>query len=308
VGMAAAASAPALEESAREPAAAPWSPPKRDLRVVKSEAEEKQVKELLQLLWFEPKSLPRLRKAPDYKGILDALEERAPDKSLDEEGKDPWEAEDRREVFEIVAKAKLVDVKDVPDKVEGAVLDDGKFAPPLAVMMGEMELPFDEIEALRAAVTTATPLIGAQDEGLKAAVKVTHDLLQMPGLAASPSVAEGLYARIKEAFAREKKGLAPDYLEAQVERVLLSGRRYQKREVLGGTFLRFFLKTAGADQNIVGYLPEELGKKLPAFKRFRVRLLVEVHPQQDQFESQPHALRALAVARVGPSYEARKGG
>lgn len=309
VGMSAAASAPApVLEEPREPAAAPWSPPKRDLRVVKPEADEKQIKELLQLLWFEQKSLPRLRRTPAYKGILDALEERAPDKSLDEEGKDPWEVEDRREAFEILAKAKLVDAKDVPEKVEGAVLDDGKFAPPLAVMMGEMELPFDEIEALKAAVTTATPLIGAQDEGLKATVGITKELLQMPNLAASPSVAEGLYTRVKEAFLREKKSLAQDYLETQVERVLLSGRHYQKREVLGGTFLRFFLKTAGSDQPIVGYLPEEVGKKLPAFKRFRVRLIVEVHPQQDQFESQPHALKALAVARIGQSYEARKGG
>jgi hypothetical protein len=42
------------------------------------------------------------------------------------------------------------------------------------------------------------------------------------------------------------------------------------------------------------------------FQRFKVRVIAEVHLQQDQYESHPHALRAVALARVAPGGRAKR--
>ena len=55
----------------------------------------------------------------------------------------------------------------------------------------------------------------------------------------------------------------------------------------------------GQESPFVGYLPADVGKKLPMFKRFRGRLIAEVNLTEDQYEAAPQALRVLALARVG---------
>ena len=46
--------------------------------------------------------------------------------------------------------------------------------------------------------------------------------LARPALSPTPAVCEGLQTRIREAFVREKKALAADYLDRQTERALLT--------------------------------------------------------------------------------------
>jgi hypothetical protein len=41
-----------------------------------------------------------------------------------------------------------------------------------------------------------------------------------------------------------------------------------------------------------------LGKKLPLFRRLRMRTLVEAHFQADQYESHAAALKSVAIARI----------
>jgi hypothetical protein len=161
-----------------------------------------------------------------------------------------------------------------------------------------MELPFDELEALKAAMSTASPLVTPPDEGLRSAVQCAKDFVQTPGLSAAPAVSEGLTRRIREAFVKEKT-MPSDYLDTQMDRVLSMGRHYQKRTVLGGKYLRCLLWPPGEEQAVLGYLPEEVGSKLPMWKRFPARLIAEVHPAQDEHEAPAHAVRVLAVARVG---------
>jgi hypothetical protein len=315
-GSGAAIAAPSVEDGKRgsavaasnaaAAASAPWSLPKRDIRAVLADTsldavESEPAREMLQLLWFDPESVARVRRAPRWKKVLDDLERAPLDKDLDEAGagSEPWEVEDRREIRAVLARGDVTNATGVREALGGAIQKDGSFIAPLLLLVGDLELPFDELEALKAAVTTAAPLVTPADEGLKASVEIAKDFLRTPGLMAAPSVSEGLTARIREAFAREKKGLPADYLETQVERVLLGGRHYQKREVLGGTHLRCLLWLAGEQSALLGYLPENIAKKLPMFRRFRGRVIAEVHPAQDQYEVQAQALRVVALGRMG---------
>lgn len=254
----------------------------------------------LQLLWFDPESVPRIRRVSRWKKHLDELEREPLDRDIEggEGLKEPWEIEDRREVFEVMARAAPSDARGVEEALAEARRPDGKLVPPLVLMAGDLELPFDELETLRAAATIAASAITPADEDLRAAVDVADKFLGRPGLSATPVVCEGLHLRIREAFGRSKKSLPADYLERQTERVLLTGRHYQKRELLGATFLRALLWVPGEKAALVGYVPEELGKKLPMYRRFGARVIVEVHARQDQYEAQELALRVVVVGRV----------
>jgi hypothetical protein len=88
-------------------------------------------------------------------------------------------------------------------------------------------------------------------------------------------------------------------VEAQVERVLLEHRRYQRRAVFGGPHLRGLLKPEGASGAIPAYLPEALAEVLPMFERFGARVMVEAHLAVDQREAYPMALKVVALARIG---------
>ncbi|MDI1476397.1 DUF2169 domain-containing protein [Polyangium sp. y55x31] len=294
----------ALAASNAAAGAAPWSVPKRDLRPAITESEALGVepaREMLQLLWYDPESIARMRRVPAWKKVFEEIERspRSREVEIVDAAREPWEIEDRQEVFHVLAKAPRVDVKGVEEALESAIGEDGKFVPPMVLLAGEIEMPFDELEALKAAMSTAAPLVTAADEGLKAAVGVAKDFVQMPGLSAAPAVCEGLTTRIRDAFSREKKGLPADYLEQQMERVLLGGRHYQKREVFGGRFLRCLIWLPGEKGAIVGYLPEEVGKKVPMWRRWRGRVIGEVWPAQDQYEAGARAVKVVGVARVG---------
>jgi hypothetical protein len=52
-------------------------------------------------------------------------------------------------------------------------------------------------------------------------------------------------------------------------------------------------------RDVFGVLAD-LATMLPMYRRFKARLIVELHLQQDQHESHAYALRAVALARVAP--------
>jgi hypothetical protein len=119
-------------------------------------------------------------------------------------------------------------------------------------------------------------------------------------------MAEGLTARIKEAFAQSNRAWSAGYLEASVERALLGHRLFQKRTILGKPRLRCLFMTAAGGSPIPLYLPESLASHLPMFQRFRAAIAAEVQGQQDQYESHPAALLALALGRLIPAQGAEK--
>jgi hypothetical protein len=254
----------------------------------------------IQLVFYDVESMPRIRRTPRWRGLLLDLEKRPPDPDLEDPAfaKDPSEVEDRREIFEVLARGAPSIAIEINEALVAAVRDDGKLVSPLLLAAGELQLPFDEIETLRATVTTVTPLAG-NDENLRASIDIARQFLAIPGLTTAPAVAEGLTARIREAWNQGKRMVAPGYLDAQTERALTEQRHYQRRTVFGGTHLRALLH-AGGQSPIPTYLRESVAKVLPLYSRFKVRVVVEVHLQIDPYETNQAALRGLALARVSP--------
>lgn len=147
-------------------------------------------------------------------------------------------------------------------------------------------------------MTVVSPLAGG-DKKLKETVDSVNELLEDKALESSAGVAEGLTARVKEAFGAQGRMLPASYLDTTTERMLLEQRRYQKRTVFGAPWVRAELSTSGSNP-VPAYLPDELASRLPMFQRFRVKIIAEAHLSQDQYEASPSALKVVAVARVMP--------
>jgi hypothetical protein len=251
----------------------------------------------IELLWLDPKRVARIRGRAPWRRILDEARSAPPeppgDPSLPNQD---VPAEDRRDVLLVMARADATDGDGVAAAVAEGVRDDGKFAPPLVLVAGELRFPFGELETLKATVTTATPFVPG-DEPLKAAVDAAKDFLAIPGLSPSPAVVEAVTARIRDAWGRVKRAVPPGYLEAQTERAMLEQRRYQKRTFNGAPHLRALLQAPTDKSAMLVYLPEPVADKIPLYQRFGARLVAEAHLSVDQYETHPYALEALAIAR-----------
>ncbi len=260
-------------------------------------------REVLQIIWFDPEAVPRIcRKAP-WRSILDAMEEEGtvdPDDEDPARAKNPAEVEDRRDVFAILVKGEAVESEGINDGLAAGVRDDGRHVPALLLVAGELSFPFDELETLKATVTTVSPLVGA-DENLKSTIDTAKEFLKTPDLRSAPAVAEGLTTRIREAFAQGRRAVPTGYLDAQTERVLLDQRCYQRRTVFGGEYLRALLSTGGSSSPIPTYLPEALAKKLPLYQHFKARLIAWGELAVDQHETHPAALKVAALGRLAPA-------
>jgi hypothetical protein len=278
------------EEATVEPAARDTVPPAAT-----------SARAIVSLLWFDLPSVARIRRKPGFRRILDEIEAEPPDDELDGEGGGATSTreEDRRDIFAIVARGAPTDAPGLREAVAGATRKDGSLVEPLVLVEGELRFPFDELETLKATVTAVTPLV-AGDKALRDVVDTVGELLKTPWIQGSSGVAEGLTARLKEAFAQGKRVLPQGYLEAHTERMLLEQRHYQRRALFGKTWIRSLFFPAGATEPIPAYLPDALARELPLFQRFGARLIAELHLQQDQYEAHPHALRVVALARVVP--------
>jgi hypothetical protein len=257
--------------------------------------------EVVELLWYDPAAIASIREAPSFKTAI--LSGRPPILELgydqDVPPEEPVEVKERRDVMSVMHYANATYDEGLKDEIADAVSDDGTFSPPLVMVIGELLLPFDEIETLKAAVALAKP-VSSGDPKLKEALDAADELLAT-GLALSQA-AEKLSSRIREAFAQTPgRALPANYLDKELERVLLTERRYQHRTVLGRKSLRGlvgFSSTPGTAWTLPAYLPEEIALELPMYASFRVRIIAEAHLQQDQYESHAAALRVVALGRV----------
>ncbi|XXT21219.1 DUF2169 domain-containing protein [Sorangium sp. So ce429] len=290
--------APLRDPPATDPASAP---PVRPAAAPATGARER-----VELIWFDPDSLPRFRRHPPWRALLQQLDSKPLDKDLDDAAPadDPMEIEDRREVFEILARAPTTDAQGLSAALEAAERDDGKFVPPVRLLTGDLLFPFAEVETLKTTVALATPFRG-NDEGLKAALANAQEVLRLPELQSAPAVTEGMTARVREAWMQGKRPVPSSYLETQAVRALLEQRSYQRRKVFGGPHVRALLQPAGSQELVPTYLPEALAELLPLYARFKARLLAELQVQVDQHETHPAALRVLALARATPSLRRR---
>jgi hypothetical protein len=232
--------------------------------------------ETLELLWFHPAAPAKLRTNAQWKRLLGSSKLEPRDLDDDSSAEQRKKARHGREVLAILKRAGPVDARRIERALDDAVLD-GVFTPPLVVVAGELEPLLDEVEALQATLLTVGPFTAA-DKRLKDTVEWAKEVLQTPGFDAAGSSAEGVTSRVREAFGETRRGLPAGFLSAQVERMLLRRRRYQKRLLLGVEWLRCALRVQGGGEAIATYLPGSAAGLLPMFRAFRVRAVVEVRP------------------------------
>jgi len=240
----------------------------------------------IELIWFEPSLGAQLSKSPAFAALI-----RPP------ASPDPGAAEEaaRAQVYDVLSKGTPWNGRDLDAAIDTAEEDVGP-TPLLALVRGDIEFPFDEIEVLKALVAAASSLAGS-DKKLKETLDLAAETLKNP-LQGMPEIAAGLSASIREAWSKANRALPASYLDTCTERALLEQRRYQKRELLDDTWIRALLASDAFDAPVPTYLPSTIARRIPLFKRFSARLLVEVLPQQDQYEVHPIALRAAALARA----------
>ncbi len=256
--------------------------------------------EHLHLIWFSQSAVRRICRVPVWRSIIDEMERERSEEAHDSPfvAQDPDESEDTRDIFDILARGATQDVDQLEAELAAAVRPGGKFVPPLLLLAGELSLPFDERECLKAAIAAATPVAGT-DEIVKSALREAKEFLA-GGEACPPVIVDGYTARIREAIGRGRKALTPEALDAHVERVVLDGRHYQQRQVLGMNAIRGLLHTTTSTGSRPAplYMPDDLAKKLPLYSRFRARVIVELYIQEDQHEAHPAALKVRALGRV----------
>jgi hypothetical protein len=271
----------------------------------------------LAFLWAQPGSAIRFHRHEEFKRLIDGLEGRPVDAQLDgaaAEG-DELSVEDRREIFEVLARGRSTDGSGLRKAQRESLRDDGKFVAPLVLLAAELSTPFDERERLRATITTVTPFIPPppeqpKEEGaskpkpslLTEAFDDAKEFVDGADDLCADSIFVGFTKRIVETFEAEDRELPHGYLESAVERALLQKRKYQTRLLFGGPHLRISLHVAGCEEPVPTYLPASLATELPLYARFGVRIVAELLHRQDQYESSELALRALAVARVLPRH------
>jgi hypothetical protein len=290
---AAAASSAPISVTAPPVAAPPVAAPAdaRSTAPVVAAAAPRRDDEIIDLLWFDPESLPRVRAR--WPKIIEELEFEPLNPRRDLPVDDPVGSRDRHHAFGVLTRAEATDVRGVSREVLEAIDEHGQFTAPLVVIGGELRLPFDEIETLKTAAAAAKPL-AKDDKKLTDLLEMVGELLDTPLLQGSPSAVDSLLRDLTSAVQQARRTLPVKYLDAHIERVLLEKRRYQRRTVFGGTSLRALLGKDG----VPTYLPEDLATKLPLVTQMKARLIAEVTASQDQYESHPHALRVVALGRV----------
>jgi len=283
--------------SQRDPAPAPFTPPAPRL----APAAAPQSIEVVSLLWFDPQCAPRLSLRPRFLELIEKLQEQPADMDIDDQalGQQSYSVEDRRDVFEVLVRGEATDAEGMSEALAGAMREDGKFAPPVVLLGGELRAVFDAFATLRATMAAVAPFMSG-DPALSAAVDSVTEVLKTPGIEESSGALEGLLSRVREAFGGGKRGASWAQVEAQVERTLLEQRRYQRRTMFGQACIRALFVPSGSKALVPTYMTEQVSGKLPLFQRMRVRLIAEVHTRQDQHEPHPEALRVLAVGHVLP--------
>jgi hypothetical protein len=260
-----------------QPAVAPVAAPS-EAREVAAQAREHVV---IELVWLAADAVWAIR---------DRWRETAPRRIDFDDDLAPKSESDRDFVLRVMSSAAAVGLQGVMGAMREAARGGAGFTAPLVLATGDVVLPFDDLEALRVTLAALAPL-GVADAKIKDAVAAADALVQAGLQSGSPLVAQAT-AELREAVPAQARAA----LDAQVERVLIAEKRFQKRAVFGGPQLRLLCDLG--DGEALAYLPEDAGASLPLFQRFGARIVAEAHVRQDQFEPHAQALKMLALGRI----------
>lgn len=284
------AAALAAAQVAAEPATpAPYMPPRSAPRLAPTDP-------YIDLLWFDKAAPRRVRAQASFADELRDGESQGAWLTLEDTQQPKQEIKDRRDVLRVLRRVAPVDADGATRAMLESIDEEGAITPPLVVVSGEVQLFFHEVQTLKATIAVTSPLAGA-DKRLRETLDAANELVGSDWKCTALA-AEGMTSRLREAFVQANRTLPANYLDQNVERVLLEQRSYQKRVILGEKRIRAAMVPEGSSSAIPCYLSEELEAKLPLFSRFRAVVIAEARGQQDQYETNPLALVALSLGRV----------
>ena len=252
-------------------------------------------RDVVELLWFDAEETPKLRRR--FSTIAEALEFEPRDPQHDLASPDPSRARDHHTHFGLLTELLPIGISELRERVRESVSDSGKFTPPLVALTGELSLPFDALEHLRATAAVMTPLLG-DDRKLGEALGSVDELIASPLAAASFEPVQKMHEHLRRTYRETRRTVSLEQLDEIVTRSLLEQRKYQRRTLLGGRWIRALLTTSGSREAVPCYLPDALASDLPMMTAFRARVLAETHVRLDQYETARFALRAVTLGRV----------
>jgi hypothetical protein len=271
---------PILAEAARD--ARPSDQPLRRLAVV-------------DLLAFDADLAPRLRAAKRFAGIWAHAPRPRALHGVDDPRAASSPDRDRADVLRVLSCGRPAEAGEIRRALAESLDDDLlDLEPPVLLVAGELRPTFDELETLRASVSVAQPVAGG-DKKLLAAIAIAQEALAAP-LGPRPDAALGLSRQIEQASA--SLSLPARYVASEVERLLLDGRKYRRRTLLGAGRVRADLTLPSGGEPLIVYLPETVVTSLPMLLSYPVVALCEVRPREDLLETQAEALFASALGRV----------
>lgn len=291
-----AATAPITPTPAPAPAPAPWDQRRPTGAAPRPGASDPAAGKSIELIWFDPAFVARMKKHPRWGPMFKP----APKPPAPERGKPPppppspevIEEAQGADIFGILSCAEPSSQGELATGGGNGASEGGT----LHLIAGTLSFPLDDMELLKATAAAAAPL-ATTDKKLKELLELVEGVLKMP-LEGAPEVATSFVQRVREAWSSANRILPPDYLVTHTEWVLLNKRHYQKRELLDQAWIRALFSADGSSSPIPAYVPAKLSKRLPLFRQFPARIIVEVLPQQDMYESSPIALRVVALARL----------
>lgn len=248
---------------------------------------------VIDLLSFDPKIAARLRTLKRYAPIF-----AQPSRAGALQGVDAPRADapdrDRADVLRVLSFGTPVSANDVRSALADSLEDAFDLDPPFVLVAGELRALFDEVETLRAAVAIARPIAGG-DKKLLATLAIAEESLASP-IPPRSDTALGLSRQIEQASVA--LSLPPRYVASEVERVLLEGRKYKRRTLLGAPRVRAELLIGREAAAFPFYVLDSVAASLPLLPSCGVTALCEVRPREDVAETQNEALFAVALGRV----------
>ncbi|MDI1435459.1 DUF2169 family type VI secretion system accessory protein [Polyangium sorediatum] len=261
-------------------------------RVIRPASAPVQRLAVVDVLDFDPKVLPRLRLQKRFAPIFAGPRPVQPaDVS---HGKLSQEEQERADVARVLSCTRSADAAEIRRALAESLEDQSNWHPPLLAVAGDLKPVFDELEALRAAVSVAQTVAGG-DKRVLAAIAVAQEAIAAP-VPPRPDTVLALGRQIEAAST--SLSLPSRYVASEVERILLEGRKYKRRMLLGATRIRADLTLARGGDVMLVYLSDAVATSLPLLPSYPVVVLAEARLREDVAETQPEALVALALGRV----------
>lgn len=259
------------------------------------EMPKRPAREAVELLWFDADATAKVRRR--FPAAAQALEFEPLDPEHDLATDDAARARDHHTHFGLVTTLPPLSTGEIRERLRESVSETGRFTAPLVATAGELGFPFDTVELLRATAGAMAPLVG-EDRRLAEALGPVDELLASPLAGASFEPVQKLLDHLRRVFRETRRTVTLEQLDDIVTRSLLEQRKYQRRKLLGGTFVRALLTTTGSREAVPCYLPDALSAELPMMTSFRARLLAEALVRVDQYEPSRLALRIVTLGRL----------